>query len=618
MNFYDNEGRVIQSKSTNYLSGQDVVDNTYDFPGQLQLSKRTHTVSGKAPLEITSPYEYDHMGRKLNTYEQIGTGNTEVLLASYKYNELGQQIKKQLHSENNGGSYLQAVDYAYNIRGWLKSSTAPKFSMSLKYDDATATAYKQYNGNIGEMNYTGPTSGVKGFQYSYDKLNRLTSAVSTSNLLNETLTYDVMGNILSLNRTGAGYGNTTYDYVKNGVNGNQLQSIAGNIIASYGYDVNGNLLTDSKKGITLTYNYLNLPNTVTGTQNITYIYDAAGNKLRKSVIVGGVPKNTDYIAGIQYRDNGTLDFVQTEEGRAISTGGSYKYEYNLSDHLGNVRVSFDKTGLLQEDEYYAFGLRKSVFNGSSNLYLYNGKELQSELNQYDYGARFYDPVLGRWNVIDPLAEKMRRHSPYNYCFDNPIRFIDPDGRAPSGDWPLLSGIVQKAKEVISKIPTIKLEVTQTVGPQVGFKLGKVADVDFSPASIKISSTTVKLEKGKLGSETKHGFAETKNGATIMDKSSVKNTGIEMENKMGLTVGGFGGEFGQSMKILSLGNDNESMQYTDYKKFVKTTGTEGELGVTVSKETSRYGTVQRKVESGFTVGGKFIYGVEMKLTMEQVK
>ncbi|AFD06620.1 DUF6443 domain-containing protein [Solitalea canadensis] len=428
VNFYDNEGRVIQSKSTNYLSGQDVVDNTYDFPGQLKISKRIHTVSGKAPLEITTRYEYDHMGRQIDTYEKIGNAS-EVLLASYKYNELGQQIKKQLHSENNGSSYLQAVDYAYNIRGWLKSTTAPQFSMSLKYDDATATAYKQYNGNIGEMNYTGPTSGVKGFQYSYDKLNRLTSAVSTSNLLNESLTYDVMGNILSLNRTGAGYGNTTYDYVKNGVNSNQLQSTAGNIESNYSYDVNGNLLTDSKKAIALTYNYLNLPKTVAvnGTPNVTYIYDAAGNKLRKTIIAEGGPKNTDYVAGIQYRDNGTLDFVQTEEGRAISTGGSFKYEYNLSDHLGNIRVCFDKTGLLQEDEYYAFGLRKSVFNGSSNLYLYNGKELQSELGEYDYGARFYNPILGRWNVVDLLAESYNNISPYNYVVNNPISNIDPDG-----------------------------------------------------------------------------------------------------------------------------------------------------------------------------------------------
>ena len=125
------------------------------------------------------------------------------------------------------------------------------------------------------------------------------------------------------------------------------------------------------------------------------------------------------------------------------------------------RVSYGKDPatnvlkILEENHYYPFGMKHQNYNvdhldfnhypgtgvalvplpavaNVSYNYKYNGKELQEELglNMYDYGARNYDAALGRWMNVDPLAEKMRRFSPYNYCFNNPLRFTDPDGMAP--------------------------------------------------------------------------------------------------------------------------------------------------------------------------------------------
>jgi len=125
------------------------------------------------------------------------------------------------------------------------------------------------------------------------------------------------------------------------------------------------------------------------------------------------------------------------------SGFIYIYTANETDDPA-VNAYFDdlkithKQMVVQADDYYPFGLSIEAlsyqrFGGKGNDFLYNSFELQSDLDLglYDYLTRFYDPVLGRFINIDPAADLMRRHSPYNYAFDNPLRFIDPDGMMPT-------------------------------------------------------------------------------------------------------------------------------------------------------------------------------------------
>ncbi|MCW8309651.1 RHS repeat-associated core domain-containing protein, partial [Sphingobacterium sp. InxBP1] len=225
------------------------------------------------------------------------------------------------------------------------------------------------------------------------------------------------------------YNNFKYTY-----SGNQLTKVtdAGTAARTntFSYDANGNGITNSRLGISkIEYNHLNLPSKlVKGAENLVYSYDANGRKLTKTM--GSAV--TDYVDGIQY-ENGVLKFIQTEEGRILPNGSSYIYEYFLKDHLGNTRAVVDHSGTIKQiQDYYPFGMEMNqgnALNTASNLYKYNGKEKQVELglDQLDYGARFYDAEIGRWNVVDPLAQVFEDLSPYNYGMNNPILMIDPDG-----------------------------------------------------------------------------------------------------------------------------------------------------------------------------------------------
>ena len=485
VNYYDDESRVVKTFKQHYKGGTavannyDEITNVYDFTGAVLSTNRSHKVSGTEQLKSLTEYSYDHRGRKINTWQTLNAG-ARILLSQAVYDDLGQLYQKKLHSAN-GTSFLQTITYKYNERGWLINANAPKLDVKLRYQNPTKGGIAQYNGNISELEYTTEKAGNKWFKYTYDNLDRLTSSVySVGGELDETIAYDKSGNITSLKRGVATSTPITYTYANSGLS-NQLSGVAGGLTGSFTYNANGSAISDGTRSVTsITYNQLNLPVTVTvtGGQTATYVYDATGTKV-KSTQAGTI---REYISGIHYKNN-VLDFITTEEGRAVRNpaDGSYRYEYSLNDYLGNKRVSFDDNGgvarVIQEDEYYAFGLNRQKFlSGDKNNYLYNGKEEQDVLtDEYDYGARFYDPVIGRWNVVDPLAEKMRRHSPYNYAFNNPIRFVDPDGMMPYCEGCPKPALIQAA---LSKDFSEKAKKAGDAGSQVltgqlggGFGLG---------------------------------------------------------------------------------------------------------------------------------------------------
>lgn len=459
VDYYDDFGRNIRSYKQNYLGGTanvgnfDVVINTYNFNDQVTTTYRRHFTSatGSTPrLTINNKYLYDHVGRKIKTWEQFINNAVApdlwTLLSKVDYNEIGQVWKKNLHSTDSV-NFNQVVTYSYNERGWLSGSSSDLFTLQLSYNTGTIP---QYNGNVANQTWLTAGSGVKVYTYGYDQLNRLSSGISTNGFSERSIKYDLLGNISNLSRV---YNNTlidslSYNYLAGTNTTNQLQSVTDKSTDAgvngyksgtyaYSYDGNGNMTVDNSKGISIRYNLLDLPQDI-GLGSVpfsTYTYDANGQKISR--LIGTV--KTDYIDGIQYDGtaaSSTISFVQTEEGRAIPNGTQqYNYEYSLTDHLGDARVNFDTaTGIarqVQTDDYFPFGLdiipAGSARISPQNDYLYNKKELQGALGLYDYGARFYDPVIARWTSVDPLAEKSRRFSPYNYVEDNPIRNIDPDG-----------------------------------------------------------------------------------------------------------------------------------------------------------------------------------------------
>ena len=480
--FYDEKARSIFTHSHNeFLGTLDIMASELNFVGAPLRVRSFHKRKETIVVTLDS-FTYNHAGRLLSHTQCIGdetlvddcaqASNPKELIAFNAYDDLG-----QLRAKKVGGipanSYqattgLQEVDHTYNIRGWLKTINdvnnlgSDLFGFRIGYNEGENPLY---NGNIAltEWRTDNVDNALKKYDYTYDALNRIKDATDNSENQRYTLgnmSYDKNGNIRTLDRKGhtnenaSNFGmmdalNYTYDQ------GNKLLSVWDNgndehgfvdgsndVEVEYSYDENGNMTQDLNKGInTIIYNHLNLPTSVeTANGKISYIYDATGYKLQKTV-EGSV---TEY-AGNYIYENEALQFFNTPEGYVTPDGqGGYDHVYQYKDHLGNIRLSYTDNegnlGIVEENNYYPFGLRHKGYNnvvspnanGVAQKYQYSGKKIYDELglNTYDFGARMYDANLGRFMSVDPHSESYYNWTPYNYVANNPLLLIDPDGK----DW----------------------------------------------------------------------------------------------------------------------------------------------------------------------------------------
>ncbi|QQV04487.1 RHS repeat-associated core domain-containing protein [Chryseobacterium sp. FDAARGOS 1104] len=452
-----------------------VITENFTYDHQNRLLTHTHQVDNN-PVEYLAQNDYNELSQ-LKTKKVGGKiSGSGLQTIDYTYNIRGWMTG--INDPNNLGGDLFGYKIKYNeVEGLQTPDTS----------DPSLQVLPRYNGNIAEVDWRigNENDPLKRYGYVYDGLNRL-SAGFYQNSMNasireyyEKVTYDLNGNIKTMKRTAHRMGTTallidnlSYQYENANVS-NRLQKINETVTTTLGYpykatptnigyDVNGNMTSFVDKGISaIQYNFLNLPNqTIQNGRTTTNTYRADGVKLMKVFDYYGWDK-TDYLDGFQYKNNWNettmkLQFFPTSEGYYNDILG--RYYYNYSDHLGNVRLSYSDTegdgivvgstikncdnvpngepcmpgetiGDIDEvTNYYPFGMIHGNYYNSLSFYnyKYNGKELQ-ETGMYDYGARFYMPDIGRWGVVDPLAETSRRFSPYTYVYNNPISFIDPTG-----------------------------------------------------------------------------------------------------------------------------------------------------------------------------------------------
>ncbi|MDH6355879.1 RHS repeat-associated protein [Dysgonomonas sp. PH5-45] len=477
--YYDAKGQMTQRRTINLMDRVDTEFIVYNFSGQ-PTQKYLFNNFGKSQVKEVYNYSYDHAGRLIETTHKLNN-DPVVSIARNGYDKLG----RLLSSKANGIGRLQ-TSYNYNVRSWTEYIWNSLYEEGIFYTQPLNGGTPAYNGNISAVGHA-----YEGFMayfsaFTYDGLSRLKTNhysdyyFTGPGLVNYSslYSYDLNGNITNLSRfrVGSQLVDDMYFTYKGNQHTNILENsdkaegfvsyLKSNIQTHYAYNANGAMTRDEHKGITMTYDsYNSMPKTVSVTNSladgkINYTYTASGRKL-KAKYEWNVPVSINPLSGsiapmsigagvgdlppigwidpypnkkmVYYADNlvyhgDTLKRIMIDNGYIENR----KYYFYLKDHLGNIRVVADASGrMVQRTDYYPFGMPTMLCSEEGvQPYKYGGKEYDTMngLNLYDFHARQYDPAIGRFTSIDPMAEKYFGWSPYVYCKNNPLKYIDLDGK----------------------------------------------------------------------------------------------------------------------------------------------------------------------------------------------
>lgn len=399
----------------------------------------------------------------------------------------------------------------------------------------------------------------------------------TNAFAEKDITYDANGNILTMRRYGADASlESDYSYA---YSGNRLMGLTDGYLStsSFGYDANGNLISDSRSGITsVTYNVLNLPQEMNGGE-VKYVYLSDGAKL--AVVKDG--SGLVYCGSMVYSGtfsavSTSVEFESTEfsSGRLVKKSGSVSPEYHVNDYLCSVRVVTDSDGeVLERNDYSGYGKRLSSSVVSSagvvaNRYRFGGKEEQSQTvpGWQDFGARMYDPDLARWTTPDPLADQYPGISPYAYCAGDPVNFVDPEGEAIDVLWDVAS-IGLGVKSLIDNVKSGN--VRGAIGDGAGIVVDAVAAmIPFVPGGVgylKAGQKVVNAVDAAKAINSAESVQDAAKVATSVTKEKIFVTYTKVNPKTGEVYSGRASGYGAPEDVVANRDKRHHMNEKGFEK-----------------------------------------------------